>query len=289
MPTADDLYGDALINLAAREHPPYVVAVPSYERADRIGGRTLATLDRLAVDRDRVTVFVADAAQAEQYEHALAGDWRVAVGCPGLDACRKFYANAHYPAGTRILNIDDDVDDIHAKADKKLERWGGTLDQLAAIGWEIAAAVGAQLWGLASAANAFYLHDEAVAGLRYVCGILFGSIAGDSASHDMAAPAVSSGADFERSIRSYLVYGSVVRVDWLAPKTTYFGAGGMQAELGGKDERARDHAAALTAIAGRYPKYARVVMKANGVPNLRLKPSTVLRIGRRSVEGSLRS
>ena len=281
--TDDELYGDVLTRVAhrARRPTPYQIAVPSYQRADTIARRTLATLERLHVDADRITVFAATAAEAEAYRDAC--DVSVVVARPGLFKCRRYYSDVHYPPGTRILNLDDDVDGLWVKADTKLVAYVGTLDHLAGIGFAMCEAVGAQLWGFAAAANAFYMADEAVAGLRYICGIAHGTIAGDPVNNPVGR-SLSSGQDFERSLTSYRTYGNVVRIGWIAPKTVYFAPGGMQAELGGKDERAADHAARLAEIAHRHPRLARVVQKAGGVPNLRLASKTSVRVPRQSLE-----
>ena len=180
------------------------------------------------------------------------------------------------------------MDALLAKDEKKLVPWGGTIDELARIGFVMAEAVGAHLWGTAAAANPFYMGDVAVAGLRYICGILHGTIAGDPMTN-WPGPAVSSGADFERSLRCYRAHGAVVRIDWLCPKTTYFGPGGMQAELGGKAERSLDHARALRRIAAHHSGLARAVRKADGTVNLRLSPKTIVRVPRESIERVLRS
>ncbi len=288
MPNADELYGSVLDSVASYAHraPSYEVAVPSYRRDRAIADRTLATLDRLKVDRDRVTVFVADEPERDAYDTALDGEWRVVVGRPGLYDCRRWYANEYYPTGTPVLHFDDDVDDLLDRGDgKKLVAWDGSIDQLAALGFGMTEGVGARVWGITAVANAFYMADEAVAGLRYICGIVHGTIAGDTVSNP-DGPAVSSGADFARSLASYVAYGSVVRLGWVAPKTIYFAPGGMQAELGGKEARARDHASALRQIARRHPGLAKLVQKKSG-PNLRLTPKTVLRVPRSSLERAL--
>lgn len=281
--TVDELYGDVLDALASATVPAYQVAIPSYMRPDECAYRTLATLDRLHVDHDRVTVFVADDHQADAYTEAVGDDWRIVVAKPGLAACRQWYSDEHYPPGTRILNMDDDVLDILARDPDttKLAPWTGTVDLLATMGWTIADVTRVQLWGISAVENGFYMADEAVIGLRYICGIVHGTRAGDQLNHSE----LSSGADFVRSIRQFRAHG-VLQLRWLTPHTVYFAPGGMQAELGGEAERAADHASRLRVIARTYPKDARLVTKATG-PNLRLRAVTHLRIPRATIEGTL--
>lgn len=285
--SADEQYGAVLAQLRAEaaDPPDYVVAVPSYRRADTIGHRTLATLERLRVDPQRVTVFTADEGEADTYDRAIGQRWTVAVGRPGLVGCRRYYSNVHYPAGTPILNLDDDVDDLLARTpDNRVAPWQGSLDQLAALGFGACRALGVGLWGVNGYANGLYMHDEAVAGLRYICGIIHGTFAGDrDANPDDEVP--MSGEDFARTLRVFTAQGAVLRLDWLAPKTVYFGPGGMRDALGGDEDRARDHASQLRAIALRYPRLvSKVYRKADGNTNLKLKVVTSLRVPRASME-----
>ena len=248
---------------------PYVVAVPSYCRPDGVG-KTLATLDQLGVDRGRVTVWVADEAEAEAYGERAAADWRVRVAAPGTARARAHIVTT-YPTGTPIVWFDDDVTEIAARTpDGKLAPWTGTLDQLAALGFGLAEAGGARLWGINPTANGFYMKDEAVVGARFICGIMHGSYAGDP-SYTGARSYRSSGEDYVTCIRSLYRHGATARIEWLAPRTTYFAPGGIQAELGGKDERQADNTEALRKIADDHPAYVRLVEKAGGVTSLRFR------------------
>ena len=92
-------------------------------------------------------------------------------------------------------------------------------------------------------------------------------------------PLVSSGEDFETTLRSFKKYGVVIRLDWLCPKTKYFAPGGMQAELGGSDElRQIEHSKELKNIADRHAGLASCYTKSNGVVNIRLKTVGVTKI-----------
>lgn len=271
----------SMVEVLAAGPPNYQVAIPSYRRAEGVQ-KTLGTLDRLAVDRDRVTVWVADGAEAEQYRAALPG-WRVDVSAPGLVASRRAYSAA-YPPRTPLLNFDDDVEDILALTDGKLAPWNGSIHALASIGFGTCRALGLGLWGVSAAANAFYLDDSLSVGLRYICGILHGTRAGDPDVTTLDRPANSSGEDFETTLRSFRRYNGVARINWLTVKTRYFAPGGMQAELGGKDERNRQHDECLREIAARFQGLATVVTKAGGVTNLKLRTVSRCKVSRSVLE-----
>ncbi len=246
-------------------------AIPSYRRADICSQKTVATLRRLGVSDSQMTIFVADKQDAGAYSSAIKGI-EIVVGKPGLIHQRRFY-NSYFAAGTKIVNADDDLYDLkYVGKDGKLHQYEGDLNEVAEYAFNLCDSCGARLWGISAVENGFYMKRFTTAGLRYVCGIFHGSYAGDPVMLGNDRPLVSSGEDFETTLRSFKRYGVVIRLDWLCPRTKYFAPGGMQAELGGKDElRQIEHTKELIAIAGRHQGLCSTYDKAGGVTNLRLK------------------
>jgi len=258
----------------------YVVAVPSYQRADVLVKNTLPMLRGLKPNMHTVcTVFAANKTEAALYRRAMdaAGFPRVPVvtGVRGLSRQRRFI-HEHYRAGTRIVNVDDDVTQLLEKHGNRLRPLRVSLDVLAERAFALCDRHGARMWGICGCANGMFLKDTVTVGLRYLVGCFTGSHAGDPVFTDAGTP--SSGEDYARSIASYKRYGAVVRLNWVAPKTAYFADGGMQSELGGKEQRARDHTERLEAIARRHPDCATAYTKAGGVTNLRLAVLTTEKI-----------
>jgi hypothetical protein len=246
-------------------------AVPSYRRAETCKARTVATLSRLGVPESKIDVFVADEQDEREYKKVLPKA-NVIRGVPGLINQRRFY-NAHYGKGEKILNVDDDLYDLKfLNSAGKLSSYAGDIGMVAEYAFRLCESTGAKLWGISAVENGFYMKRSSSAGLRYICGIFHGSYAGDPALCSDDRPLVSSGEDFETTLRSFRRYGVVVRLDWLCPKTKYFAPGGMQAELGGSDElRQKDHAKELAKIAERHAGLCSLYKKSGGVTNLRLK------------------
>lgn len=258
----------------------YRIAIPSYRRPVVCRERTIATLSRLGAAPDRMTVYVADKSDEADYKKALSGTGvSVAVGVPGLLAQRRFY-NTMYPKGTRLLNVDDDLYELKTVTKKgDLVAYPGKLDDIVAHGFTTCESHGARLWGISAFENGFYMKRSTSAGLRYVCGIFHGSYAGDSVLCGADRAVVSSGEDFETTLRSFKKYGVVVRLDWLCPKTKYFAEGGMREELGGTDERRQaDHEKELRQIEKRHAGLASCYKKAGDVVNIRLKTLPVVRV-----------
>jgi len=258
----------------------YQIAIPSYKRAELLKKTTLATLEKYGADKNRITVFVANEEQALEYRQVI-GDYKIVVAKLGLLNARRFYHN-YFASGTPLLNLDDDLQDLKQRnSSDKLEDYKGTIDELVELGFGLCEKTGARLWGINPVGNGYFMKDWAVVGLRYICGNLHGNYAGDPAVVGADRPSdVSSGEDYETTIRSFLANGSVVRIEWLTSITKYFAAGGIDAEIkdGGVDNRQIEHTKELQAIIERYPDLANPQIKSGGIFNIRLKNFTFEKI-----------
>lgn len=258
----------------------YQIAIPSYDRAEICQTKTLATLQQMGVNADRVTVFVADESEKEIYDAQLGGNWRTVVAELGLYRARRFIS-AYYPEGTRLLNFDDDIQGFFEKQGTKTQSYLGTVTDLAEEGFTQCEAAGAKLWGVYPVNNGFFMKDQTVVGLRFIIGAFFGSYAGDEVFLGNRPPQ-SSGEDSETTLRSFLLHGRVVRLEYLSFKTNMFAKGGMDTELRtyGIENRNDDNTRALLDIAQRYPDLTRIYKKAGDVTNIRLKNITLAKIPR---------
>jgi len=260
----------------------FQIAIPSYKRHNLLVQQTIPTLENLKANLDKVTIFVASSQEKLIYDttlEALGYNLEVVVGVPGIGPQRQFI-NAYYPEGTRIFSMDDDVSGVFEKDGENCRLTEMTLNEIVSIGYRVCEDHGAKIWGINAVLNGFFMKDTATVGLRYVCGIFHGGYAQDPALIAPDRSLISSGEDFENTLRSYEMYGGVVRLDWLAPKTKYFNNGGIQEAVGGKEARRLDHAKALEEICGRYPDLAKTYIKAGDVTNIRLKRQTSAKINK---------
>lgn len=258
----------------------YEIAIPSYKRIDVLNKATLTTLVRLGADLDRVTVWTANDGEREAYEAGLSPKVRVRTALPGVMAARQHYHKA-YPAGTPILNLDDDVYNLHQKSGDKLKEPEMTLEEIVTLGFRLCEKTGAKIWGINPVTNGFFMKDHVSVGLRYICAIFYGSYAGDREmiGERVTDPSRTSVEDFEMSIKSFVAHGATVRLEFLTPQSKYFAAGGIQANLAELGiDRKEEHLEQCHALASAYPDYCSVYMKAGDVPNIRLKHVTHLRI-----------
>jgi len=206
-----------------------VYAVASHQRAATLERKTLPLLDMLGVDLGQVHVWV-DEGEVGEYERLgicirpvptpTSEPWRVG-------AARNAIARA-YPPGSRLIEIDDDVSKVSVGwRGRKLEHvtaksWREILD----YAWQQCALYGLNLWGPYPVYNDYFMRPTATTDLRYVTGTLFGT----TLRHDPCELVVTDDKeDFERDMRHTLRDGGVLRLNWLAYETNYYGEpGGMQ-------------------------------------------------------------
>ena len=249
----------------------YQIAIPSYQRPDRIKECSLKTLKKLDAKMSNVTVFVANDEQYKIYKKALS-NVNIVVGELGIGK-QRIFINNYYDKDTKIFCLDDDIISLAQKNGDKLIEYDSSLDQIVEKGYSICEKINARMWAVNPVYNGFFMSDTISIGLRYIIGAFFGSY-GKCPVWGEGRKDFSSGEDYLSSILSYNLYGSVVRFDGICIKTKYFAEGGIQGLLGGKEKRYEDHKQKLTWIEQTYPDLAKVYYKSGNVPNLRLKRVT---------------
>lgn len=257
----------------------YQINIPSFQRSEVVAARTLNLLARHKIDREQVTVWVANEQEHDTYRAHLDPSWNVQVSERGLVHSRCHY-HQHHPAGTPIVNIDDDVSELLVAVGNKLTPYTASLDTFIRDAFTTAKDNGCRLWGINAAANPMFLKNQATVGLRYIIGAFFGSYAHDPIFNLNNRTGESSGEDFEATLMAFKRDGAVLRYDGITIKTAYFAPGGIDAELKqrGINERQTDHDRRLHDIAARYPGLARTYKKAGDVTNIRLKTLTSHRL-----------
>lgn len=261
----------------------YVVAIPTYARVKALTTKTLPTLDRMKCDRDKIHIFVANEEEREKYDAALNGEYRLIVGVKGISRQRKFY-HEWFPADTKIVSIDDDVEDVLQKQDNRMVPTTYTLDALAEEAYGYCEQVGARLWGLHHGTNAFYMKNEIWAGLRYCAATLMGTYAHDWIFCDPNRRMTNTGEDHHSSLRGFVRYGANIRFEYLGFKQDWFGEGGNAQCVAEEDgvERNIRHRDELLKVHEQYADLCKVIYHEDtGITALRLKPITVQKFPRK--------
>lgn len=205
---------------------PYRVAIPSYARAATLAKCTLPTLAAGGIPPERIDVWVADKEQRAEYIETLdpALYYGVNIAAPTLRGARNHIARA-YPAGTRLLCVDDDVRALKAKAGNKLV----PVTDVAAVverGFREMDKAGARIWGIYPASNAMFMKDAVRTGLTYIIGSFWGvHLRGDPCE----LVTLEDKEDVERSCRFFERDGTVCRLEDITVISNYYTEpGGMQ-------------------------------------------------------------
>lgn len=200
----------------------YRVAIPSHRRADRLAATTLAILLAGRVDERRVTVFVDDTDPTIDGYRAL-GVEVVALPTTGIAAARQAIAR-HYPPGTPVVCLDDDVTGIVRNREGELHPIAD-LDRWLRDAFTTTAGHDLHVWGVGPVPNAFYMRRQVTTGLRFVIGTLYGFTA--RPDHPVHAPhTVPVKEDYETSLRAWWWDGGVVRLGDVAVQADHYKAPG---------------------------------------------------------------
>lgn len=235
------------------------VAIPSYNRCEMLKSKTLATLTRLCPALlPRTTVFVADVAQEAIYKAAIT-DISIIVAKPTMSGVRNFMVD-YYEPNTQILFLDDDIDGIVRKdGNNKVEVTATEFEAAIVRGFDLCNVNGTKIFGFYPIANGLFMSDGHTTDLRYCVGAIYGVI-----NDREIKVTTNDGEDYERTILFFEKYGSVIRLNSYAPRTTYWRkSGGM---VGQRD------IVSLQKLAARWPQFCRLkTRKTDGRTNLTIK------------------
>lgn len=203
----------------------YEIAIPSYKRAKTLKNKTLAMLQRHNIDLNRVIVFVADQEEFDEYSKEIGSLCNIKISQPTLRGSRNFIRK-FYPAGTQVVNFDDDIIEVLYAKDEKTLAPVEDLEAVIKKGFDLCHQQGAYIWGVYAASNPFFMKKEKSVGLYYIIGSMWGHII----RHDKDLMlTLEDKEDFERTLQYYSKDGVVVRLDNITVKSNYYKEpGGMQ-------------------------------------------------------------
>ena len=245
----------------------FIIAIPSYRRAETLREKTLAMLESYNVPANIIYVFVANEAERKDYLAVLKpGSYsKLIVAKPGMGAVRNFITE-YFPIGKRILNIDDDIKDFMMPGGpgKRLVRVHGFM-QIMNKAFSLAAEKKMRLFGFYPVANHYFMKNRVTEDLRYIIGAMWGII---NPGIDALEVTLDDKEDVQRSIIMYILDGGVLRFEGYTPVTAYYKEpGGMQEErtLNRVDKSAK-------AIVDAYPDFATLnLTKKSGFSEVRLR------------------
>ncbi|CAK0841990.1 unnamed protein product [Prorocentrum cordatum] len=256
----------------------WVVAIPTFDRVQDIERRTLGLLQRAHIPSKRIFVF-ADPTQYARYEKQLRHlDVHILPGERGVCGQRNLIM-AHFAPGTRIVEMDDDIDGVDVTTASDRDTQGATLARVPDTSvanvidhlWEVSAREGCSLWGLYGVRNPFFMSHTYTVGLAKSTAQVQGYVNPGSVVK-LTVPCME---DYERCLSLFAQGRKCLRANYLAVRTTNRGPGGcasaftvtsVEVDPGGRKvlrhPRHVMEAEASATLRARYPNFVRNV----GVP-----------------------
>lgn len=245
----------------------WIIAIPSYRRADTLRDKTLTVLQHYKIPRNRIHVFVANKEEEATYKKSLEPKTygHIHIAEPGMAAVRN-YITSYFPVGQQIFNMDDDIRGFieFAEGAKRNERPLKDLASAITAGFREAHKTGFRLFGFYPVANGYFMKDGHTTDLKYIIGSVWGIINPGR----ILTVTIDDKEDYLRSIIMYLLDGGVIRYNNIAPQSAYYKEpGGMQETR--TLQRITNSARAMTEA---FPDLTTInLTKKSGMPEIRLR------------------
>lgn len=241
----------------------YVVAIPSYDRADEIISKTLNTLHEGGVSKNKIYIFVANKQQEKVYEETVPKNLyhKIIVGKKGIANQRVFISKC-FPDGQYIISMDDDVEEMQIMKNKDKLVKMHDLDKFFKDAYKELKKEKLYIWGIYPVRNPFFMKKTISDHLRFIIGVTFGYIN----RHDSKlypSLKLKTKEDYEQSIMFYKKDGGVLRFNYISPKTKFNAEGGL-----GKDRFERNKNAAEY-LKKKYPDIITIFHRANGMTEVK--------------------
>ena len=196
------------------------ICIASYQRHETICQKSLKVLLNGGYNATEIDLFVANEEEYHKYKSVVPEGINIIIAVKGLKAVREFIFD-YYEQGEKILSLDDDIEMIR-KYDKDTGKLlpVNNLKSLVQKGFDECSKHSLKLWGLYPVqGNPFFMKNakEISYDYKFIIGNFFGFIN----DKQMNVLNVSNIDDFERSIRSYQLFGGSVRLNHYAAKTNF--------------------------------------------------------------------
>lgn len=253
----------------------YVVAIPTYQRADILEKKTLNTLQQGKVAASRIYLFVANEQERQIYEERIPKEkyHQLVIGKKGI-ANQRIFITQYFKEGKRVVSMDDDVEAVEKLSNGKLVKISD-LDAFFREAFRLLVKEGAYLWGIYPVRNPFFMKPTQTTHLTFVIGVLRGFI--NRKTNDLHPNTRAEGKeDYEQSILYWKKDGKVLRFNNVTIKTKFNAKGGLG------QERKEMNRLAATYLKETYPDIITIFHRKSGMTEVKLaalgRPQTRKRI-----------
>ena len=237
------------------------ICIASYQRHESINQKSLKVLLNGGYQPNEIDLFVANEEEYHKYKSVVPEGINIIIAVKGLKAVREFIFD-YYDQGEKVLSLDDDLEMI-----RKYDESTGKLVQvedlksLVKLGFDECSKHSLKLWGLYCVqGNPFFMKNakEISYDYKFIIGNFFGFIN----DKEMNKLSVSNIDDYERSIRSYQLFGGSVRLNHYAAKTNFKKNKGGAQSIPNRQEKINED---INILLNAYPNYLFLRQKKGGL------------------------
>jgi len=273
--------------------PEYKVAIPSYQRSEIIGQKTLHTLIQGKVPLEKIHIFVANDTEKALYQSKIREQYphyplkNLHIGVLGITPQRQFISQ-FFPKNTPIVSLDDDVEQVYQlssyrpfspqpKTNRKTNRKTTSkkesnrlikltnLDHFFQRAFEYTLQQNLYIWGVYPVNNPFFMQPKTTIDLRFLIGGFYGYINRPTAPELKVTVPIKE--DYENTILHYIHDGGVVRFNGVSYKSKNYSPGGLEKA----ETRIDTNRKASEILLKRYPEYvSKRPTRSNGVMEIAL-------------------
>jgi hypothetical protein len=243
----------------------YIIAIPSYKRANYCNNKTLTTLHNNHIDHNKIYVYVANKEEYDLYVNVLDKKFynKIIIGKKGLVQQREFISN-EWKEGTHIVFLDDDIEKIDLSLSKITK--GKKLNDFIKFAFNECIKYHSFIWGVYAVYNPFFrkTKKEMTCDLNYIVGAFYGIINRPKLTVLKLNITSSNGQkeDVERTIKYFINDGIVLRFNKIGFITKYYGKEGG---LGRFEDRIKPMKDASLLLQKKYPDYGKIKIRKNGM------------------------
>jgi hypothetical protein len=245
------------------------ICIPTFERSTTINDKTIRFLEKHYIPKEKVYLFVEDKKQLKQYQETVDFRYNIIVSnTTGIGAKRNYIRN-YFENGTKLLMIDDDVEDVLQFINKKTAIGIKDFKTFVNESFSIAKRNNVTMWGVCLFDNPFYSTITASTKFKFIGGTLQGILVNDISKNIKVD--IDHFEDVEFSIKHYIEEGKTLRFNNIGLKHKYYSKkGGIVAHKGSIENREYEALVNATYLTGTYPNLCSITHKKDGKINIKL-------------------
>lgn len=243
----------------------YKIAIASHDRYNTIQSKTLALLQKHNIPKDIIYIFVSPYSW-DEYQPLSALGYNLIKGGDTVLKQRNSIIQ-HFYRKTKIVEMDDDIDDILTTMKGLTNKSVADLDALYTECFEMIEPKG--LWGFNANTNNFFADGKDKYGLYSIINSCCGYI-----NDKTIELTLKEKADFERTIIHYEKGNKVLKRCGYGIKTKYWTTKGGIQSLYDNEERIKVQNECGNKIMDKYGKYCYKKIRKNGMIDIRFKNQT---------------